>query len=119
MPDNREQKPFPIPGRTGEIEAMTVRHDFASPPPPKVFSEEELFRGLALAHPERQARELARAIAQDMTKPGSVWALDNVLLIALLSPEHRRRAADFLGLPPEVIERELSRVRTHLVKPRI
>jgi hypothetical protein len=117
MPDNQESRPFPFAGRTGEIEAVTARHDLG-PPPAKVFSEEELFRGLALAHPEREARDLARAIVQDLAKPGTVWARDNVLLIALLSPEHRRRAAEFLGLAPDVMEHELTRVKNHLVRPR-
>src|SRR3954471_17396446 len=92
MPDNQAKRPFPLPGRTGEIESISTRSD-PLPAQGRVFSEEELFRGLALAHPEREARELARAIIQDLAKPGSVWARDNVLLIALLSIEHRRRAA--------------------------
>jgi hypothetical protein len=117
MPDNQEDMLFPLAGRTGEIEAVTARHD-PGPAPARVFSEEELFRGLALAHPEREARELARGIVKDMAKPGSVWARDNVLLIALLSPEHRRRAAEFLGLTSEVMEQELTRVKNHLVRPK-
>jgi hypothetical protein len=94
---------------------MSVRPELR-PPLPRVFTENELFRGLCFAHPEAQARELAKAIAADMTKPGSVWAADNVLLIALLSPEHTRRAAAFLGLSDDAMQRELTRVRTYLVR---
>jgi hypothetical protein len=97
------------------MEAITapLQH---SAPPPKVFSSEELFRGLALAHPEAQARELATAISADLDQPGTMWAIDNVLLIALLSAEHERRAAEFLQLGTDDMKRELIRVRTHLVR---
>ena len=112
--DKPEAKSRP-PGRTGEVEAISAPPEPPAPPP-KVFSADDLFRGLCLAHPEAQARDLATAIAADMKRPGSVWAVDNLLLIALLSSDHRRRAAEFLGLAEEAMSRELTRVRTFLVR---
>jgi hypothetical protein len=87
----------------------------SGPTPFDLCTEDDLVRAFALRYPPEEARRRAAREAElSLWRPAEEWQEETLLLVALLSAEHRRRVRRLLGWTRREIGARLARFREGL-----
>jgi hypothetical protein len=81
---------------------------------PVPFTADDLRAAFRLWDDPTHNAGMERALIEQLNTPGGAWEQDIVLLVALLSPDHARRAASYLHMAPQMLEQRLSELRRRL-----
>ena len=85
------------------------------PTPWDLCTEDELTRAFALRYPPGEARSKAAWEAElSLWRPAAEWEEETLLLVALLSEQHRRRVRRLLGWSRREIGARLAEFRAGL-----
>ena len=94
----------PDPGQIMKVELHPGNHRVIENPPIP-FTPDDLRAALRLKE---------AALVAQLEAPGGYWDPDTVMLVALLSPDHARRAASYLHMAPAMLDRKLIPLRERL-----
>jgi hypothetical protein len=85
--------------------------------PPIPFTADDLRAAFRLSDDPGHNAAKESALIDQLNTPAGVWELDIVMLVALLSPDHERRAASYLHMAPQMLEQRLKALRGRIDAP--
>jgi len=84
-------------------------------PPPAPITIDDYYRALILSgEPVRRARQIATDLEPDFEAPGAIWVGEDLLYVALLSPDHEERIREYLKVDPARMSEVLDRLRAKI-----